>query len=136
MNLTEIECCRSVVIPANIVTGGNVKPTWTFSINNLTFIPDYAILTSVHSVTAVKTDYQFAITCNDFYPNPFCIVACDDVSYNVQTVIPLKKGIQQLTFQIGEIQTDNSVSSIDPTHISTPWFVSLTFDLVKLKSKK
>ena len=136
MNLGEIECCRSVIIPANIVTGATLKTSWTFNINNLDFVPDYAILTSVHSVTAAKTDYQFAITCNDFYPNPFCSIPCDDLSYNVQTVIPLKKHIQQLNFQIGEVQTDNSIGPVDITHTSTPWWISLSFDFVKLKSKK
>ena len=136
MNLSEIEFCRSVVIPANIVTGGTLKSTWNFSINNLGFIPDYAILTSVHSVTAVPTEYQFVITCNDFYPNPFVVTGCDDVSYNVQTVIPLKKGIQQLNFQIQEVQTDNSIGSVDITHVSTPWYVSMTFDFIKLRNKK
>ena len=138
MNLSEIEYCRSVVIPANIVSGGTIKPNWSFTINNLGFIPDYAILTSVHSITDVATNYQFAIQCNDFYPEPFISIACADLSYNVQTVIPLKKPIQTLNFQISEVQTDNSLAPINPlgTSTSTPWWISLTFDFVKLKNKK
>lgn len=136
MSLQEIEKVRSVLIPATIVNGATLNTSWDFSINNMDFIPDYAILTSVHSITGGATNYQFAITCFDMYPAPFISVPCANISYNVQTIIPIKKFVQNLKFQIGEVQTDNSIGAIDPVHVGTPWTINLTFDFVKLKSKK
>ena len=136
MNIGEIDKCKSVVIPAYIVNGATIKTNWDFSINNMDFIPDYAILTSVHSLVGASTNYVFAISCYDMYPNPFISVPCANVSYNVQTIIPLGKFIQNMKFQIGEVQPDNSIGEVNPVHVGTPWVVNLTFDFVKIKRNK
>ena len=175
MNIGEIEKIKNISVPITILNkAGTLYTSWDYSINNLDFIPDFAILTSVASITDIQAEsdllkspskMSYAIVCNDFATEPICPFNCITSTVNMNITIPVKKFIQSLRFklvQVSEIGTYVPPITSSPTttvvlpnfpypysivgpnvvyktitdDITIPWYGSLTFDFVKLKSKK
>ena len=175
MSLNEIEKIKNISVPITILNkAGTISTTWDYNINNIDFIPDFAILTSVSSITDIQAEsdplktpskMSYAIVCNDFATEPICPFNCITSTVNMNITIPIKKFIQSLRFQlvqVSEIGTYVTPITSSPTttvvlpnfpypytiigpnvvyqtisnDITIPWYGSLTFDFIKLKSKK
>lgn len=174
MNIGEIEKIKNVSIPITILNqAGTISTTWDYVVNNMDFIPDFAVLTSVSSITDIQAEsdtlktpskMSYSIVCNEFGTEPICPFNCITSTVNMNITIPIKKFIQSLRFQlvqVSEIGTFVPPITQSPTtlvvlpnfpypytagvgivyktisdDITIPWYGSLTFDFVKLKSKK
>ena len=175
MNFGDIEKIKNISVPIAILNkAGTLNTVFDYSINNLDFIPDYAILTSVTSITDIQAESDvlktpsktvYAIVCNNFATEPICPFNCITSTINMNITIPVKKFIQSLRFslvQVSEIGTyvppivetpvttvvlpnfpypyavvgPNVVYKTITDDITIPWYGSITFDLIKLKSKK
>jgi len=175
MNPADIEQIKNVSVPITILNkAGTFSGSWNYVINNMDFVPDFAVLTSITSITDIQAENDplktpskmcYVIRCTDFGTEPLCPLNCITSTVNMAITIPIKKHIQSLNFQlmqVSEIGTFVPYITASPTtttvlpnfpypytivgpnvvyktitdDITIPWYANLTFDFVKLKSKK
>ena len=140
LNLNEVEQSRTVVVYANISNAGVQQYPWVQDLSNLGFQPDFAVIRSISAnmPTANQTDSVYAVWSD--LNNDYIATFPGKVSTSaVQTVIPIKKPIGQVSFNLYEVQTvaspnPNSLGAV--TALGGTWKLTLTLEFVKLANYK
>lgn len=141
LSLSEIEEVKNVLVYQCISVAGTVNSPVYFNMNNIQFQPDFAIIRSLIVTAGTANANQYCLYSNlgDQLIASFGGASANGTlanggtfTSNPNTLVSVKNGIQQIFFEVRQVDNTTTPGLKSPTLAGT-WYLSVSIDFIRLR---
>lgn len=132
--MNEIEDVKNVTFSRCISSANTPRLPFYVNLNNIPFAPDFVALRSITITTDTAAAGSLYLLYSNLINDYICSFPGVSSRGQIDSLIATRKPVQQIEFNIQQVDTSGTGTIIAPTLTGT-WYLSLTMDFIKLKNR-